>query len=123
LILYAKDTLEDLSFIAKPGWAVLQNWRRVDTLKVFEQLALKHLYEDQARVLFGGFQEEIERGELSGLKDVVLMDPDNGRIATAVVEVVRSACEGTGVVVEMKDVSGSSIERPAIYSSYPRKRD
>lgn len=123
MILYAKDTLEDLSFIAKPGWAVLQNWRRVDTLKVFEQLALKHLYEDQARVLFGGFQEEIERGELSGLKDVVLMDPDNGRIATAVVEVVRSACEGTGVVVEMKDVSGSSIERPAIYSSYPRKRD
>ena len=92
-------------------------------MKVFEQLALKHLYEDQARVLFGGFQEEIERGELSGLKDVVLMDPDNGRIATAVVEVVRSACEGTGVVVEMKDVSGSSIERPAIYSSYPRKRD
>lgn len=90
-----------------------------------------NLREVQAKVLFEGFHEERKGGKLRSLEKVVLgnLERDN----TAAIEgIVRTACEDTGVVVELKDERGESpfheeagglLELPAICASYPRKQD
>lgn len=74
-----------------------------------------------------------KRGELKNLNEVVLRnldERDDDKVAT--VDVVKSDCEETCIMVELKEVSGkvsfheemrSLVERPAICANYPRKED
>jgi hypothetical protein len=92
---------------------------------------LRYLREDQARILFQGFQEGRKRGELKNLRQAALRSFEQRDDAVAIAEIVRSACEGTGVLVEVKgqgeafpyyeEVAGRLVEWPAICASYPRK--
>jgi hypothetical protein len=70
-------------------------------------------------------------GELKNLNEVVLRnldERDDDKVAT--VDVVKSDCEETCIMVELKEVSGkvsfyeemrSLVERLAICANYPRK--
>ncbi|KAE9367375.1 hypothetical protein N431DRAFT_444522 [Stipitochalara longipes BDJ] len=102
-------------------------------LRMLEKLTLRHLRKEQARVLFNGFQEGKRKGHLMELTKVVLRNPDKRNDTVAAVEVVRRACEETGVVVDVKEEMvefpffeaemESLVEPPTICASYPKGKN
>ncbi|PMD54887.1 uncharacterized protein K444DRAFT_666843 [Hyaloscypha bicolor E] len=132
LKLYAKETLEELALLLGPIgrlWRSGRRWLMSGRLRAGTEPFAGRASEDIVCQVSDGRK----RGELKNLNEVVLRnldERDDDKVAT--VDVVKSDCEETCIMVELKEVSGkvsfheemrSLVERPAICANYPRKED